>query len=161
MLYEYISSNINYGFVSQDKNIFQRNLIDNDTYLRNLFNNYYLQSPKELLQSKCGICYDQVELANLWLVTHGYEILNCFTEVHNHSMVLFKKNDRYYWLETTLINHMGIHEYISLDMFYKDLLKIQKQKTMDIYFFNKIKYGCDFDTYKNNIINNNKKLILK
>ena len=32
-----------------------------------LLNYYYLQTPEELLESKCGICYDQVEFIREFL----------------------------------------------------------------------------------------------
>ena len=89
--------------------------------MQDIIEKYYLQSPMELLKSKCGICYDQVELANLWFIMHGYQVLNCFTNYHNHAMVLYLKNNKYYWLETTLINHMGIHEYNNLEEFFNEL----------------------------------------
>ena len=52
-------NNIEYGF--KDKTGF--NIINDSLKWENDFNNfYYFQSPEELMASKCGVCWDQVEL---------------------------------------------------------------------------------------------------
>lgn len=58
-----MKTNIKYGFISSlDKKQYIRRELNNDKlYEDTLFKAYYLQSPKELLNSKCGLCFDQVE----------------------------------------------------------------------------------------------------
>ena len=56
-----IMDNIEYGF----KDEFGNNIKDTNPQKRenDFFNTvYYLQTPEELLKSKCGVCWDQVEL---------------------------------------------------------------------------------------------------
>lgn len=50
-----IMNNINYDWV--DKNNKKHNLVD-ETFS----DNYILQTPKELIENKLGVCWDQVEL---------------------------------------------------------------------------------------------------
>ena len=51
-------NSIEYGF--KDKN--GNNLINSERWDKEFYKFYFLLSPEELLSSKCGVCWDQVEL---------------------------------------------------------------------------------------------------
>lgn len=105
-----IMSQIEYGWV--DKN-HQKHEIMDDT----LSDNYQLQSPKELLKSKLGFCWDQVELERYlfqgndldiktYFIVH-YDDNNCPT----HTFLTFQKNQKYYWFEHAWEKCRGIHAF--------------------------------------------------
>ena len=61
-----ILENIQYGYIYEGKDI------SDDQYQ---FGTYYrLQSPDKLLDSKYGVCWDQVELERLWFEKNNYNL---------------------------------------------------------------------------------------
>lgn len=60
---------IEYGLKDEDgKNIINNNSQKWDEEFDNF---YYLQTPEELLQSKCGVCWDLVELERKLFLENG------------------------------------------------------------------------------------------
>ena len=55
----YVMNDIEYGFKDQNgKNI----IYDKEKWNNEFYDFYYLQTPNELLKTKCGVCWDQDEL---------------------------------------------------------------------------------------------------
>lgn len=54
-------NNIEYGF--KDKN--GNNLINSEIWDKEFHNFYYLLSPEELLDSKCGVCWHKRKITNI------------------------------------------------------------------------------------------------
>lgn len=156
-LYEFMKNNIKYGFISSyDNRKYIRKEINNDTLYENmLFNTYFLQSPNELLKSKCGLCYDQTELERFWLQKNGYDVYTFFSEFHNHVFLIYKDNNKYYLFERTMPKYNGIYEATSLG----DCLEIYKQiqfkvvecnmQQIIIYPYDNVPYGLNFYQFKN------------
>ena len=93
-------------------------------------NNYILQSPKEVIKNKIGVCWDQVELERYYFKGNDWSVKTYFI-VHDdgdkcptHTFLTYKKNNKYYWFEHSWERFRGIHEYNSL----KELLKDIKDK---------------------------------
>lgn len=109
---------IEYGYVTKDRN--KKYVID-DTYS----DNYILQSPKELMISKVGVCWDQVELERYYF--KGYDIKTYFIVYYDddkcptHTFLTYKKEDKYYWFEHSWKKYRGIHEYTSIDLLLSDI----------------------------------------
>lgn len=155
-LYDYIRKNIKYGFKAKDFNIYCRYEMNNDMlYEYLLFNNYCLQKPSELIKSKYGICYDQVELMRYWMIKHNYEVFTFYTPYHNHAFLIYKENNNYNIIETSIKEYNGIHKFNSLEEAlenYKNFqLKNTKIKDIKFYKYDKAKYGCDICTFIYNI----------
>jgi len=98
---------------------------------------YYLQTPEELLKSKIGVCWDQVELERKY-----FEEINIKTESYwictydkdnfpSHTFLTYKKDGKYYWFENSWGEYKGAHEYISLNELLKDIKEkfIKSHKT--------------------------------
>ena len=126
-----LMSDIEYGWV--DKNN-QKHMMPDDTYS----DNYLLQTPKEVIKNKIGVCWDQVELERYYF--KGYDIKTYFI-VHydgdkcpTHTFLIFKKNNQYYWFEHSWEKYKGIHGYDTL----KELLIDVKSK------FIKTELHCDY-----------------
>lgn len=110
---------IEYGFI--DKNNKRRN--DYDTF----YDDYQLQSPEELIQSKLGVCWDQVELERYYFENNN---INCNTyyiiyydnkELPTHTFLVFNDDDNYYWFEHSWEIHKGIHKYNTLEELLSDV----------------------------------------
>ena len=152
--------NIEYGF--KDKN--GANLINSESWDKNFYNFYYLLSPEELLHSKCGVCWDQVELerklfndANINCDTY-FIYIDDNKNLPSHTFLIFQLNDKYYWFEHSWYDMKGIHEYNNI----KALLNDVKNKFIDsrkneinsnlnyetfIYKYNKPKYHISCDEF--------------
>lgn len=134
-----LMENIDYGWV--DKNNKKHILVD-ETYS----DNYILQSPKEIIKNKVGVCWDQVELERYYFKGNDWNIKTYFL-VHydgdkcpTHTFLTFEKNNKYYWFEHSWERFKGIHEYKSL----KKLLFDIRNKF--------IKYELDNDYVKENLV---------
>ena len=112
-----IMNNIEYGFRDEDGN----NIIDTDIEKwDNEFNNfYYLQTPEELLKSKCGVCWDQVELERKLFNNFDIKVKTYFIYIvdndmlPSHTFLTYEFNNKYYWFENSWGVYKGIHEYTS------------------------------------------------
>ena len=103
-----IMKKIKYGFVDHDNGI-HRTLKDD---VENLLK---LQSPDELMESKVGLCWDQVELERDLFSSSGYSC-NSFVIVYtdvkrfkNHTFLIYQDRGLYYWFEHAWEKMEGIH----------------------------------------------------
>ena len=99
---------ISYGFIDHDNGI-HRTLKDD---IENL---YKLQSPDELMESKVGLCWDQVELERDLFSSSGYSC-NSFVIVYmdekrfkNHTFLIYQDRGLYYWFEHAWEKMKGIY----------------------------------------------------
>lgn len=144
-LYNFIISNIRYGFINNYKEKYYRENTSRLLYEEELFRNYFLQSPKELLISKCGLCFDQTELMKYWLTNHGYKTHLYYSTDRNHSLLIYEYNNNYYWIETTLRESLGIYKANSIDEILNKYLSFNKFSDTNIYIYeyNNLTYGSN------------------
>ena len=121
-IYEQLN-NIEYGWV--DKNSVKHYKLEPA-----LFNeNYMLQTPEELIKSKVGVCWDQVELERFYfskteLAFHSYDILYIDkNKMPNHTFFVYEENNKYYWFEHAFDKFKGIHEFSDLKSLLLDVKK--------------------------------------
>lgn len=109
---------IEYGFCLNDKNIYPE---DDNKWENEFGKNYYLQSPEQLLQTKLGVCWDQVELERYFF---EQEKINCKSyfiveydgvEYPTHTFMLVFLNDKCYYFEHSWEPYRGIKEFNSID----------------------------------------------
>lgn len=109
-------NDIEYGFKDKDG----INLINSEKWDTNFSSFYYLLSPEELLRSKCGVCWGQVELerrlfSDFGIGCNAYFIyINDKKELPSHTFLTFQQNSKYYRFEHSWHDMGGIHEYNSL-----------------------------------------------
>ena len=115
-LLDYMSHNIRYGFVGKNKKIY-----DDPTSPE--WNDWkeegIVQTGKQVLNSKVGTCWDQVELERYWFEKHKYDIKTYFmwfevdydNQFPSHTFLLYKKNKKWYWFENAFESCRGIHEF--------------------------------------------------
>ena len=113
-LLEYMDS-ITYGFVDKDGN---KNINDFSNW-----DNCVVQDGEEVLKSKVGTCWDQVELERLWFTINNYSFKTIFCwfecgricNLPTHTFLIYENNGKYYWFEHAFEACKGIHEYDSLE----------------------------------------------
>lgn len=113
-------NDIEYGWIDKDGNI---NFQIDETYS----DNYRLQSPKEVISNKVGVCWDQVELERDLFEKNNYYIKTYFLVYYDnnkcptHTFLVYKTNNKYYWFEHSWSKYKGIHEYNTLKSLLKDV----------------------------------------
>lgn len=132
-LYDFMKNRIKYGFISsKDNKVYIRKLLKNDKlYDETIVESYFLQTPNELLTNNCGLCWDQVEFERTWFLNNGYEVYTFFTTFHNHSFLIFSKNNTYCLFERTLPQDNGIYEAESLEDCLKIYIDLQKKNLQE------------------------------
>lgn len=126
---------INYGWVDKEGNP--------HTKLQDMIKMYMLQTPEELIKSKVGVCWDQVELERYYFKQEGIDIKSYFI-VHLdggrnacHTTISFEENGKYYWFEHAWAMHRGIKEFDTEE----ELLEEVKKHFIEI----ELKDGYDKD----------------
>lgn len=115
-----LMDNIKYGWI--DKNNITHSKI-NELFKEN----YKLQSSTEILKSKVGVCWDQVELERYYFKPNQNNIKTYFIMYINdkdnptHTFLTYEKDNKYYWFEHAWEQYKGIHEYISQEEMLKDI----------------------------------------
>ena len=150
-------SDIKYGYCDCNNQIHRH--IDNDFSII-----YKLQSPKETLEHKVGVCWDQVELERYLFKKEDIEFKTYFI-VHydndkcpTHTFLIYKENNKFFWFEHSWEKYRGIKSYNTeidalkaiKEKFIKDELN-NKYNPMNlcIYEYSKPKYGINvLDFYK-------------
>lgn len=116
-LLSFMNDSVEYGFV--DKNGKKYNDYNSDNWL----DTCYVQTGEEVLKSRIGTCWDQVELERLWFEKNNYEIKTVFicfevdykNDYPTHTFLLYKKDTKWYWFENAFEKYRGIHEYNSFE----------------------------------------------
>lgn len=149
-LYSYMKKNIQYGFISsKDLKPYVRDEMHHDwLYEKLLFHTYYLQKPEDLLKSRHGICYDQVELERKWFLEHGYPVWTYYTTYYNHAFLIYQDGSRYALYERSIKKYNGIYFFHSLEEALSYYKKIQLENTtlkdIPFYRYDKVPFGCSF-----------------
>lgn len=140
---------IDYGYVDRDNNKHYK--------IGNEFSKLYqLQAPGELLKSKLGVCWDQVELERDYFEKHNIECKTFCIAYYDedmcptHTFLSYKEGDYHIWLEHSWEKYRGIKSYSSLeDMLLEvknnfistELPKIINNDNLCIYEYLKPKYN--------------------
>lgn len=130
-----VMSDIEYGFKDDDGfNIIN----DNNKWDLNFNDFYYLQTPEELLISKCGVCWDQVELERKLFKEHHISFKTYFIFIKDdemlpsHTFLVYKDNNKYYWFEHSWYKYRGIHEYNSIIFLLEDVINKFKLEHIEV-----------------------------
>ena len=163
-VYDYLVDNVEYGFVSKNGTKYIRSKINSTKYMNSIYNHYYYQSPNELLLSKCGLCFDQVEFARYILSNNGYDVETFYTKIHNHVFLVYKLDNKYFYFDTCIPHYRGIYSFNDIEELFTYYINIQNTDLNEIefYSYSNIPYGCDFYDFIMNIRKqNNIKRVLK
>lgn len=109
---------IEYGFCLNGQNIYPE---DDNKWENEFSKKYYLQSPKQILQTKVGVCWDQVELERYYFEQENLDCKSYFIveydglEYPTHTFMLVSLNNKYYYFEHSWEPYRGIKEFSSID----------------------------------------------
>ena len=119
-LLKYMTSNITYGFVGKNGKKYLNQYSDewNDWYQECV-----VQTGEEVLETKVGTCWDQVELERLWFTNNNYKFNTYFiwfevnhkNDYSTHTFLIYENDNKYYWFENAFEEYRGIHEFDSED----------------------------------------------
>lgn len=155
-----VMETIEYGFLDEfGENIYNKSEEEWDKFSEF----YYLLSPEELLDKKCGVCWDQVELERKLFKDFGIATKTYFIYISDgdivpsHTFLVYEDDGKYCWFEHSWEIYVGIHEYESLNELFVDVKKkfVDFNRFMtsskDIYMFEydvpPVHIGCD-DFYR-------------
>ena len=146
---------IEYGYKDKDGNIHY-------DMTSSFSDDYRLQSPDEIKESKVGVCWDQVEYErylfekqnikfNTYFIVH-YDNDKCPT----HTFLIYEDNNKYYWFEHAWEKFKGIHEYNTEEEALKDIkdkfIKYELNNNyinnnLCIYKYDKPEYGLSVEEF--------------
>ena len=128
---------------------------------------FYLQSPKQLLESKIGSCFDQVELERELITRLGVDCRTYFISYPDddydmsHAFLIYKDSKKYYWVENAWMKYKGLHVYNSKDDLFDDVLtKFIKTipngefKKVKLYLYEKPRSGINYSKFVSNCMSN-------
>ena len=131
-LLDFMSANLKYGFVGKNRKIYVNQDSEdwNDWYEQCL-----VQTGEQVLNTKVGTCWDQVELERLWFEKNKYEIKTIFIwfEVNyenaypTHTFLLYKKDNKWYWFENSFETCRGIYEFNTVE----EAIEFVKRKQLE------------------------------
>ena len=150
---------IEYGFKDEQGN----NIIDtNPTKWDNEFPEfYYLLTPEELLERKCGVCWDQVELERKLFEEKNIKVETYFVfiadqdRLPSHTFLIYEDDGKYYWFEHSWNLYIGIHEYENkssllldvIDHFKKSHPEVNQNAPLYLYEYKKPKEHITCDEF--------------
>lgn len=128
---------------------------------------FYLQSPKQLLESKIGSCFDQVELERELISRLGVDCRTYFISYPDddldmsHVFLIYKDSKKYYWVENAWMKYKGLHVYDSKDELFDDVLgKFVETipngdfKKVKLYLYEKPRSGINYSKFVSNCMSN-------
>ena len=142
-----VLNTIEYGYKDENDN----NIINNPEKWNNEFHIFYkLLTPDELLQTRCGVCWDQVELERKLFNDNNIKCKTFFIYIldedrlPSHTFLTFKNKGKNYWFEHSWNAYKGIYEYETefdllndiKDLFLKEHFPINKNSKLFIYEYN-------------------------
>ena len=138
-LLEFMDKNITYGFVGKNG---KKYLDPYSPEWNDWYNECFVQTGEEILKSKIGTCWDQVELERLWFENNNYDFKTIFSwfEVNRenslptHTFLIYEDNNKWYWFENAFGDYTGIHEFNSFD----ESIKYVKEKQYEFALINSI-----------------------
>jgi hypothetical protein len=164
-LSKWMSNNFDYGIVVNGK-VFKN-------WSGPFFMEHYrLQSPSELMKSKVGVCWDQVELERVFFEANEIPHKTIYCWLHNkadtihdsHTFLIYEKDGNTYYFENAFHAIRGIHgpfrkiESI-LSIVKKAMLKNYTKEKLDFYFcyYTKPHYGVTCQQFMDHAIKDPKK----
>ena len=127
-----VMSQIKYGWVDKDGKKHEK--------MQGFSDNYALQLPDELLKSKLGVCWDQVELERKLFADEGVRATTFFIVYYDgakcptHTFVLIEEGAKTIWYEHAWEIFAGWHEYKNLIGALRDIRDkfLEQEKLTDI-----------------------------
>lgn len=127
---------------------------------------FYLQSPKQLTESKIGTCFEQVELEREIVSKLGADLRTYFIHYPDdkmdisHAFLIYKDTKKYYWVENAWLKYRGLHIYDTKEELFDDVLNKFVDtipdgdfKKVKLYLYEKPRFGINYSKYLAHCIN--------
>lgn len=127
---------------------------------------YYLQNPKQLLESKVGTCFDQVELERELVTRLDVDCRTYFIMYpddkmdYAHTFLIYKDSKKYYWIENSWFKYKGLHVYDTKEDLFDDILDKfvntipdGELKKVKMYMYDKPRFGINYTKFLSHCIN--------
>lgn len=127
---------------------------------------FYLQNPKQLLESKIGTCFEQVELERDLITKLDVDLRTYFIYYPDeefdlaHVFLIYKDKKKYYWLENSWVKYRGLHIYDTKQDLFNDVLKKFVEtiphgdfKKVRLYLYEKPRFGINYVKFFSHCIN--------
>ena len=121
-LLTFMSKNILYGYLSKEGKIYYQ---DDINFANDFSKNYILESEQDILKTKVGNCFDQVEFERNWFIKNNYEfktffmmvMLNYPNNYPMHSFLLYKDklSNKWFYFENAAFKYRGIKEFLNIN----------------------------------------------
>lgn len=168
-LLEFMGQNIKYGFARKNGEIC---ISQEPEEWNDWYEQCVVQTGEQVLNTKVGTCWDQVELERLWFEKNHFEIKTIFiwfevdykNDFPTHTFLLYKKGNKWYWFENAFESYRGIHEFntvkeaveyvISKQLEYAigiGVAKIEDKKLIKSYEFSKLEIPFSVVEYLNHV----------
>lgn len=129
-LLKFMTNNIHYGYIGKQG---KKYINQDEEYENDWFEKCIVQSGDGILLTKCGTCWDQVELERKWFKGHKFEFVTIFAwfeknEPNNyptHTFLAFQGDNKWYWFENSFVKCRGIHKFDTLEQLVKTVNKNQ------------------------------------
>lgn len=173
----FLAENIKYGFVSKTG---KKYFFGDKNWGRDWYKSCIVQSADKLLETKCGTCWDQVELERKWFFDNNYKFNTYFfwfdigseNNHPTHTILAFEENNKFYWFENSFYGYRGIHEYNTINELINDIKQkhidyaiksgVAKPSDMDVlrcFRFDKPKPNIGVEEYFEHVFNNRNEVI--
>lgn len=152
-------SNIRLGYRDKDGNLYSG-------FKWNFKDVFYFQSPKQLLDSKIGTCFEQVELERDIISKLGVDLRTYFIHYPSdtydiaHAFLIYKDAKKYYWLENAWLKYKGLHIYTTKEELFNDVLNKfvatipnGEFKKVKLYLYERPRFGINYIKYLSHCIN--------
>ena len=144
-------NDITYGYMSKNGDIKKE--------FKNFYRDYKLQSPQEVLDSKVGVCWDQVEFERHFFQKLNIKHNSIYIEQLNknkntHTFIVYEEKNKFYWFEHSFENHKGIHGPFDsindiIDFVHKKMENIEKDNGYISYLYKKPNFGIGVNDFIN------------
>lgn len=128
--------------------------------------NLVIQSPKQVMESKIGSCFDQVEYTRDLVTKLGVDLRTYLIyypdtkKEYIHTFLIYKDKSNYYWIENAWYKYRGLHIYKTKQDLFDDVLRKYVKtikggefKKVKLYLYEKPKSGISYDKFVTNCIN--------
>lgn len=127
---------------------------------------FYLQNPRQLLESNVGSCFDQVELIRDLVTKMNVDCRTYFITYpddkvdYSHVFLIYKDSKKYYWIENAWLKYKGLHMYDNKEDLFDDVLQKFVDtipdgdfKKVKMYMYEKPRFGINYVKFLSHCIN--------
>lgn len=160
-------NNVSYGWYDKEKKL-HKTIKKEDNFI----DNFIMQTIEEINETNYAICWDLCEVERKFFKDNKIPfitilaIINDGIKMPNHTFLVYKNDNKYYWFESSWGSMKGIWEYYNLeDLFYDiknnfvDFAKTKYDKnSIEFYEYDNVPQEANCKTFLNHCLTKGKPL---